>query len=176
MTAQRQAPVVQLEPIPASDLPALAQGLVPQRLGGRAIADGLPPPAVARRILQLLAAGEPPYWVGMCYIFDAEGCCIGGCGFKHAPIEREVEVGYGLAASQRGRGYASAALAQLLLMTAATNEVDAVIAHISSDNQASARLAHRHGFLRGGTVIDDGEWVVRWRRVLTPEDGLRARR
>jgi RimJ/RimL family protein N-acetyltransferase len=167
------APFVQLKPIPAADLPALAQGLVPESLGAHVIPDGLPPPSVARRIQQLLAAGQPAYWVGMCYIFDADGCCIGGCGFKHAPTQREVEVGYGLAETRRGQGYASAALRELLLMAAGTREIDSVIAHISSDNLASARLAKRHGFVAGDTVLEDGEWVVRWRRVLTPEDARR---
>jgi RimJ/RimL family protein N-acetyltransferase len=115
-----------------------------------------------------LAAGQPAFWVGMFYIFaeDAEDDnerCVGGCGFKGVPRAREVEIGYGLAPSQRGRGYASAALAELLRMATNLREVDTVVLLIASDNTASEKLAQRAGFTRGDSVVDeDGDLTVRW--------------
>src|SRR3954447_6109802 len=117
-----QSPEVRLVPIPAADLPALERGLVPASVSASAIADGLPPPHVAARVRQRLAAGKPAFWVGMFYIFADDGRCVGGCGFKDLPRAREVEIGYGLAESRRGHGYASAALQQLLRMAASTGE------------------------------------------------------
>lgn len=158
--------VVQLVPIPAEDLPELVQGRVPQRLTGRALADALPPPHVASRIRSHLDAGKPARWVSAFYIVDADGCCIGGCGFKDIPRNREVEVGYGLAAARRGLGYASAALSALVGLARVSGELDTLVAHISNDNAASARLATRAGFIPGERALDEGEWIVRYRLRL----------
>jgi RimJ/RimL family protein N-acetyltransferase len=157
---------VRLVPIPAEDLPALERGLVPQQLTGRVLAGGLPPADVASRIRRYLEAGKPAYWVGMCYILDADGCCIGGCGFKDVPREREVEVGYGLAEERRGQGYASAALSTLVAMAEASGELDALLAYISPDNAASIRVATRAGFLKGERVLHEEEWQDRYRLAL----------
>jgi|GEM_PF-1868796 len=157
---------VRLVPIPAEDLPALERGLVPQRLTGRALASGLPPADVASRIRRYLEAGKPAYWVGMCYILDADGCCIGGCGFKDVPREREVEVGYGLAEERRGQGYASAALSKLVAMAEASGELDALLAYISPNNAASIRVATRAGFVKGERVLHEEEWQDRYRLAL----------
>jgi RimJ/RimL family protein N-acetyltransferase len=106
----------------------------------------------------------------MYYVFDADGCCVGGCGFKDVPHAREVEVGYGMATARRGQGYASAALQRLVRIAAASRELDAIVAHIAPDNIASQHVAARAGFVAGESILDEGEWVVRWRRVLTSAD------
>lgn len=156
-------PRVRLVPIPASDLPALVQGIVPASVSRSAVAGGLPPPHVAARITQRLATGKPAVWVGMFYIFADDECCVGACGFKDAPRAREVEIGYGLAPSRRGRGYASAALAELLLMAADSGAVDTVVLLIAPDNRASEKVAERAGFTRGESALDeDGDLTVRW--------------
>ena len=141
--SEKASVVVRLVAIPAADLPALERGLVPQHLTGRSLADGLPPAHIASRIRGYLEAGKPAYWVCMCYILDADGCCIGGCGFKDVPEAREAEVGYGLAEARRGQGYASAALSKLVAMAEASGELDALVAYISPDNRASIRVAAR---------------------------------
>lgn len=156
-------PRVRLVPIPASDLPALVQGTVPASVSLSAAAGGLPPPHVAARVMQRLAAGKPAFWVGMFYVFADDGCCVGACGFKDVPRTREVEIGYGIAPSRRGRGYASAALAELLRMAAESREVDTVLLLIASDNSASEKVAQRAGFTRGDSALDeDGDLTVRW--------------
>ena len=166
----KSAVIVRLVPIPADDLPALERGLVPPHLTGRALADGLPPPHVARRIRTYLEASKPAFWVSMCYILDADGCCIGGCGFKDVPREREVEVGYGLAESCRGKGYASAALVQLVQMAKAIDELDALVAYIAPENTASMRVATRAGFVKGERVLHEDEWQLRYRLALKSAD------
>jgi ribosomal-protein-alanine N-acetyltransferase len=160
--------IIRLLQTPAADLPALERGLIPPSLAARTFADALAPPHVARRIQQHLAAGKPAHWVGTFYIFDANDCCVGGCGFKDVPRAREVEVGYGIAAARRCRGYASAALQQLVRIAADSGEVDVVVALIASDNLASMRVAGRAGFVAGNPVLDEGAWLLRWRRALTP--------
>ncbi|WP_367652449.1 GNAT family N-acetyltransferase [Intrasporangium sp.] len=48
----------------------------------------------------------------------ADGQAIGGIGFKGQPEDGCVEVGYGLAPSARGHGYAAEALAALISLAA----------------------------------------------------------
>jgi [ribosomal protein S5]-alanine N-acetyltransferase len=159
-------PVIRLVPIPAAHLSAMARGEVPAELLPNVLADGLPPPHVAQRVLGHLAAGKSTVWVSMYYVLDADGCCVAGCGFKDIPRERQVEVGYGVATARRGRGYASAALLELLRIAAASGEVDVVNANIAPENAASMKVARRAGFVPGETVFEDTERLVVWRRTL----------
>lgn len=159
---------VTLTPVPAADLPALAEGLAPPSLDGRFVEGAPIPPHVAARVLGQLAAGKPMHWVGKFYIIDGDGRCIGACGFRHVPHGREVELGYHLAPASHGRGHAAAALRRLLDIAAASGEVDTVLAQIRPDNAASSRLAQRAGFVAGATAVDEGEHVVQWRLRLAP--------
>lgn len=79
----------------------------------------------------------------------ADGRAIGGMGFKDQPRDGSVEVGYGLAPSARGQGYAAEALAALLHL-AARHGVTRVVADTDEDNIASQRTLERAGFRRSG--------------------------
>jgi RimJ/RimL family protein N-acetyltransferase len=76
----------------------------------------------------------------------SDGRAIGGIGFKGQPDSGVVEIGYGLAPSARGHGYAAEAL--IALTTVATNQgLSKVIADTTLDNVASQRTLIRAGFL-----------------------------
>jgi RimJ/RimL family protein N-acetyltransferase len=75
----------------------------------------------------------------------ADGRAVGGIGFKGQPVGGCVEIGYGLAPSARGRGYAAEALIALLTV-AADHAVSRVIADTTPDNIASQRTLVRAGF------------------------------
>ncbi|WP_446213397.1 GNAT family N-acetyltransferase [Micromonospora sp. IBSANI012] len=83
----------------------------------------------------------------------ADGKAIGGIGFKGRPDNGRVEVGYGLAPSARGHGYAAEALAALLHI-AADHGLSRVVAHTTGDNVASRRTLERAGFRHAGTNRD----------------------
>ena len=83
----------------------------------------------------------------------ADGRAIGGIGFKGQPDGGCVEIGYGLAPSARGHGYAAEALVALLAI-AADYGLTKVIAGTALDNIASQRSLVRAGFRLVGT---DGE-------------------
>ena len=102
-------------------------------------------------------------------ISRARQIALGGCTFKTLPVDGTVEIGYGVAKSQRGRGIATAAVGQLLQMAALSGLVQEVVAHIVPANTVSSRVVSRLGFTRGNLVVDpDGETVVRWAwRVTT---------
>jgi RimJ/RimL family protein N-acetyltransferase len=75
----------------------------------------------------------------------SDGKAVGGIGFKGQPDGGCVEIGYGLAPSARGRGYAAEAVVALLSV-AADHGVSRVIADTTLDNIASQRTLIRAGF------------------------------
>lgn len=80
----------------------------------------------------------------------ADGLAVGGAGFKGPPDDGNIEVGYGLAPSARGHGFASEAVTALLIL-AAENGVDTVLADTTDDNVASQRTLVSAGFRLVGT-------------------------
>jgi RimJ/RimL family protein N-acetyltransferase len=83
----------------------------------------------------------------------SDGRAIGGIGFKGQPEGGCVEIGYGLAPSARGRGYAAEAVVALLSV-AADHGLSRVIADTTLDNIASQRTLVRAGFY---LIRTDGE-------------------
>ena len=75
----------------------------------------------------------------------ANGRAVGGIGFKGQPEGGCVEIGYGLAPSARGHGYAAEAVVALLAM-AADHGLSKVVADTTLDNIASQRTLIRAGF------------------------------
>jgi RimJ/RimL family protein N-acetyltransferase len=80
----------------------------------------------------------------------ADGLAVGGAGFKGPPDDGNIEVGYGLAPSARGHGFASEAVTALLIL-AAENGVDTVLADTTDENVASQRTLVSAGFTLVGT-------------------------
>lgn len=83
----------------------------------------------------------------------SDGQAIGGIGFKGPPNDDVVEVGYGLAPSARGYGYAAEALAALTAV-AARRGMARVRAATAPDNAASRRTLERAGFARVAADAD----------------------
>ena len=75
----------------------------------------------------------------------SDGRAIGGLGFKGQPDGGCVEIGYGLAPSARGHGYAAEAVTAILTV-AADHGLFRVIADTDLDNIASQRTLIRAGF------------------------------
>jgi [ribosomal protein S5]-alanine N-acetyltransferase len=132
-------------------------------LGEMQIFEGaLPPPHVAARALAQLHLGTSAHWC-VPFLIVSRTIVLGGCGFKTAPINGSVEIGYGVAESQRGRGIATAAVAQLLQIASSSGLVQIVVAQVIPDNAASSKVVSRLGFSKGQSLVDhDGETVVQW--------------
>lgn len=101
----------------------------------------------------------------------SDGKAIGGIGFKAPPESGSVEVGYGLAESARGRGFAAEALTALL-QVAAEHDLARVVADTAPDNIASQRTLLRAGF-RPTRTDDDAH---HYEALLGPGRGACARR
>ena len=91
------------------------------------------------------------------------GVAVGRAGY-HAPPDPSgmVEIGYAVDPAYRRRGYARAALENLLRRAATEPPVRRVRVTISPDNTASYRLASQYGFARIGEQWDaeDGLEIV----------------
>jgi RimJ/RimL family protein N-acetyltransferase len=81
---------------------------------------------------------------------QADGRAIGGIGFKGRPADGRVEIGYGLAPSARGQGYAAEAV-RALMTVAVGHGISRVIADTTLDNVASQRTLTKAGFRRTDT-------------------------
>jgi [ribosomal protein S5]-alanine N-acetyltransferase len=97
-------------------------------------------------------------------IFDgADGALVGFGGFKGAPSGGEVEIGYAIAPTRRGRGLATAA-ARVMVERARAAGVHTVLAHtLATPNPSTSVLTHCQ-FTRVATLLDDdlGAEVWRW--------------
>lgn len=76
---------------------------------------------------------------------QSDGLAIGGVGFKGPPDGGVVEIGYGLAPSARGHGYATEALRTLVRIAAGLG-VTTIRADTDLDNVASQRTLEHAGF------------------------------
>jgi RimJ/RimL family protein N-acetyltransferase len=86
---------------------------------------------------------------------------VGGIGFMGRPDEHAmVEIGYGLAPSARGNGYAAEALTALVRF-ASTQSVTVVRADTDLDNIASQRTLERAGFTRIATDSELHHYEIR---------------
>jgi len=126
--------------------------------------DALPPPHVAARSMMHLAAGVPAFWcVPFLMLRESRDRILGGCGFKAAPVNGRVEIGYGVAIGERRQGIATAGVANLLQLVRSSGEVRELTAIILPENLASAKLVSRLGFELESRVIDeDGELADQW--------------
>lgn len=158
---------IRLERLDREQLEALAGASIPVELADRAVPGALPPPVVARRALDRLAAGMTDRWCATFLIVDAaDSRIVGGCGFKGDPVDAWVEILYGVAPTYRGKGIATAAV-EALKTLAFEQGARGVLAEVEPGNLPSARTVERCGFVPvGRRVAADGAEVVQWRASM----------
>lgn len=90
---------------------------------------------------------------------------IGLCSVTRSPELGVIDIGYGIAPSRQGRGFASQAIAEVVAWAANAPSITAVTAETSVDNGASQRVLERNGFVRIGERYDeeDGQLIC-WLR------------
>ena len=148
-----------------SELQELAASKNPPHLNERAERDALPPAFVAARSLRLRAEGHPlPWSTSFLIVSDVDQRIVGACGFKTAPKDGRVEVGYGVAAAARSQGAATEAL-NLLVTKAFEAGAKTVLAEVAPDNHASTKVVEKSGFVQIGAQHDtSGEYIIQWLR------------
>ena len=148
-----------------SQLEDLSASRVPPLLAERLEQGALPPAFVAARSLDLGANGYPEPWsTSFLIVREQDDRIVGACGFKTAPTDGRVEVGYGVAVSARGQGAATEAL-KLLVVKAFEAGATEILAEVVPDNHASVKVVEKNGFIRTGAQNDkNGDYVVQWVR------------
>lgn len=106
---------------------------------------------------------NPGAWL---ILVDQQVC--GLCSYKAAPREaREIEIGYGISSSRRGRGIARAAIGQMIERSRQDTRIHALTAQTEATNAASQRVLARHGFIVAGHARQpDGSTLRVWRLAL----------
>jgi len=92
------------------------------------------------------ATGPEVRWGHWQVLERSSGLVIGGIGFLAPPTHGEVEMGYGMAPSHQGRGYATEAAQAVVELARADGDVTAVVAGTDHDNRASQRVLEKIGF------------------------------
>lgn len=136
--------------------------------GLTAPSDGVDGKAVLSVIRHLVAslhsAGCRSHWL----IVDGSEV-VGLCGFKRPPdASGMAEIGYGVAVSRRGKGFATHAVALMLDKARDIEGVLGFTAETAEDNLASQVALERNGFSRTGRRHDaeDGD-LIQWRKAVS---------
>lgn len=101
------------------------------------------------------------------WMMVSEGEAVGLCGYKGAPRDGCVEIGYSVAPSRRRLGHATRAVAMIVRIASADANIHTVTAETALSNIASNRVLGINGFERTGTRTDPEEGdLVTWRRSV----------
>jgi RimJ/RimL family protein N-acetyltransferase len=103
-------------------------------------------------------------WGTRFFVTDEPHELVGWGGFKGAPKDGVVELGYEIAEGRRGRGLATEVTRAMVAEAFADPEVTAVVAHTLPERNASNRVLEKVGFRFETSGEEDGETV--WRFVL----------
>ncbi|ONI87736.1 GNAT family N-acetyltransferase [Saccharothrix sp. ALI-22-I] len=120
-------------------------------------------PAEGDRVIAGLFA-EHPQWLGgyghRLIVERDGGLLVGSIGLFWPPSDGTLEIGYGIVASRRGRGYASEATRALTEFALTAPGVHTVCADVELSNPASVRVLEKAGFRRSRTGT--GQDTVRY--------------
>lgn len=111
-----------------------------------------------------------PWMHGFRVEHRASGDVVGTCSFKGPPADGVVEVAYGVAPDQQGKGYATEAAQALVAYAFSFGDVRVVRAHTLPESIASKRVLAKCGFRYVGEIIDPEDGLVcRFERVVEDE-------
>jgi RimJ/RimL family protein N-acetyltransferase len=123
-----------------------ARALLAGEDAGLPLADGYPHADTLDALRMFVENGSTDDDGGW-FVTLADGRVIGDCGtIGWTDQDGRVEIGYGLAAPYRGKGYGTEAVRVLADWVAAQPGVTAVTAEVEVGNNASRRLLERLGF------------------------------
>lgn len=123
-----------------------AEAVVVGDLASVEAAEGWPQEGTLNGLRMAIEHGHPPGWM-----VTLDGKVIGGCGIHGRPDESGVvEIGYGLAAPFRGRGYGTELVAAITGWLLEQPDVGTVLASTLADNLASRRVLEKNGFRLAG--------------------------
>ncbi|GHB54277.1 hypothetical protein GCM10010377_51620 [Streptomyces viridiviolaceus] len=133
-------------------------------------------PADGDRVIASLF-DDNPAWLGAyghrLIVERDSGLVVGSTGLFWPPSEGTVELGYGVVASRRGRGYATEATRALAAFALTAPGVHTVAAGVELSNPASVRVLEKAGFERYDAACEADEGVVHFRLTASPDHAER---
>jgi len=152
--------VLTLQKIDLTDLETLALAVedLELKLGCRAAPGSVLPPKFVKAYLD--SARSHPEWLG-CWAIE-DGLIVGSAGFKGAPSDGVVEIGYGVSPDHEGRGVGTA-MAGWMKDFAFSHGATTVRAHTLHEGYASQTILKKQGFNLVGPVLEPEDGLVlRW--------------
>lgn len=107
-----------------------------------------------------VSTGADPWVHGFRLQHRESGAVIGTCSFKGPPEDGIVEIAYGVAPDQEGRGFATEAARGLVDYAFAHGDVRLVRAHTLPGASASKRVLAKCGFRYVGGIVDPEDGPV----------------
>lgn len=143
---------LRLEPIDPETARSIMRGDVAPLAPG----EGWPQPGTVAGVTLAMEHGHPPGW-----LVRWSDRVIGDCGIR-APVDDAgcVEIGYGLAAPYRGRGFGTQLATAISDWLLAQPTVSTVRASTEPSNTASRRVLEKAGF----TLVDSSENLTMYER------------
>jgi len=143
-----------IEPVRLEWIEALTAGddVFAERFGIPVVAGWVGFPEALPFALEAARQRDADPW-GSHLFFDRDGAVAGFGGFKGAPRDGAVEIGYAVAPDRQGRGVASAA-AQAMIAQARAAGVGLIVAHALAEPNASTAVLERCGFTHVATGAD----------------------
>ncbi|MFI1798454.1 GNAT family N-acetyltransferase [Streptomyces sp. NPDC020379] len=115
---------------------------------------------------------QNPAWLGehghRLIIERDSGLVVGSIGLFWPPSEGILEIGYGIVASRRGRGYAPEATRALAEFALTAPDVHTVSANVELSNPSSVRVLEKAGFHRWATEENTARF-----RLMSPDHDQR---
>jgi hypothetical protein len=129
--------------------------------GQSVLPDALPPPV---RLENAIAADDHYWTMPRLFLDDESGRVVGSAGFKFAPRDRRVEIGYGVSMAFRCHGYATEGVTLLTNEAFASGLVDEVDATTDRANHSSGRVLEKAGFVNYRSGDDADGPILLWKK------------
>ena len=135
----------------------------PAQFRGQAVpADALPPAVLLKKAI---VSADYSWTIPRLFLDDQSGRVVGSGGFRFAPRDRLVEIGYGVSAGFRCRGYATEGVTLLADEAFASGFVDEVHANTAQSNRPSQRVLEKAGFVNYGSGEDAEGPIFLWKKA-----------
>jgi len=145
----------------AEDYASLLRGRAPRSFE---LADTPIAPAPVLQMLAEVAATVRPAFAPASWLIIEADEVVGLCSVTRPPSNGVIDIGYGIAPSRQGRGFARQAIAEIVEWARQTPGVTALTAETSTSNEPSQRVLARNGFIQVGARIDDEDGqLICWR-------------
>lgn len=124
-------------------------------------------PIASTPVLQMLADVAASVWQTFApasWLIVNAGEVVGLCSVTSPPHNGVIDIGYGIAPSRRGLGFAGLAVGEIVAWARQTPGVAALTAETSPDNAPSQKVLARNGFIQVGKRVDEEDGpLLCWR-------------